>query len=90
MTVKIPFNAFLFSYRPRCRPRYIVCAAIIVLIVIAVLVAYFLGAFTKQTTVEELYPPNPVRLPKPSPSTLHTFKKAAVCADGPPCAEIGK
>ncbi|KAF2884624.1 hypothetical protein ILUMI_21545 [Ignelater luminosus] len=74
---------------PRCRPRYLVCASLIILIIICILVAYFLGAFNKDT-VEELIPPNPRILPKPSHSTLHTFKKAAVCADGPPCAEIGK
>lgn len=34
--------------------------------------------------------PNPSERMPPSISTLRVFKKAAVCSDGPSCAEIGK
>jgi hypothetical protein len=37
-----------------------------------------------------LVPPNPETPLPPSNSQERHFKKAAVCSDGPPCAEIGK
>ncbi|KAL1132133.1 hypothetical protein AAG570_010090 [Ranatra chinensis] len=37
-----------------------------------------------------LVPPNPETSPRPSPSLLHKFTKAAVCTDGPPCSKIGR
>lgn len=38
----------------------------------------------------ELVPPDPEQQPKPSWSKLRSFKHGAVCADGEPCALIGK
>ncbi|KAJ8680276.1 hypothetical protein QAD02_016063, partial [Eretmocerus hayati] len=38
----------------------------------------------------ELVPPDPEVQPPQSWSKLRTFKRGAVCADGPPCALIGK
>lgn len=61
------------------------------ILIIAIIIAYFLGAFektTQKTTV--LVPPNPQKPLPPSSSKLHRFQKAAVCADAPVCAEIGK
>ncbi|KAK5641806.1 hypothetical protein RI129_010353 [Pyrocoelia pectoralis] len=77
-------------WRPRCRPLHLVMLLFGIL-VIAIIIAYFLGAFEKttpKTTV--LVPPNPQKPLPPSSSKLHRFQKAAVCADAPVCAEIGK
>ncbi|KAI4456654.1 gamma glutamyl transpeptidase [Holotrichia oblita] len=48
-----------------------------------------MGAFSNKVG-HFLSPPNPVTPTKPSGSQLHIFNKAAVCADGIPCAKIGK
>lgn len=39
---------------------------------------------------KNLIPPDPVETQPPSWSELRTFKRGAVCADGVPCAVIGK
>ena len=49
----------------------------------------FSGSQEVQST-EELVPPDPERQPPASWSKLRIFKKSAVCADGAPCALIGK
>lgn len=48
-----------------------------------------MGVFTKKKK-SDVEPDNPLTPLPPSVSKLHMFNKAAVCADGPPCAEIGK
>lgn len=68
---------------------YIIAIALVLLVAAAVLIAHLLGAFDKKGC-DGLCPPNPTKRLPPSPSKLHTFQKAAVCADGPPCAEIGR
>ncbi|XP_045477237.1 glutathione hydrolase 1 proenzyme-like isoform X2 [Harmonia axyridis] len=75
--------------RPRIRTSYIV-AGVVVVLVVGFVVAYSLGAFKKKDGKNDLIPPNPHKPLPPSASRQHTFTKAAVCADGPPCAEIGK
>lgn len=76
-------------WRPKCRPIYMVLL-LLGLLVLALIIAYFLGAFDKEPKTAVLVPPNPTKQLPPSPSKLHTFQKAAVCADAPVCAEIGK
>lgn len=64
--------------------------ALVILVCLGVGVAFLAGAFKNNKCDDDLCPPNPTsRLPL-SGSKLHRFKKAAVCADGPPCAEIGR
>lgn len=54
-------------------------------------VATYMGVFTKKKKPTDRSDiKNPTKPLPPSSSTLHLFKKAAVCADGPPCAEIGR
>ncbi|KAK9883484.1 hypothetical protein WA026_001658 [Henosepilachna vigintioctopunctata] len=95
-TVKNPMNDHMATnnstniVRPRIKKPYIFLF-IVAAIVICIIVAYFLGAFKRTTLVKEvLIPPNPKTYAFTSPSKLHSFSKAAVCADGPPCAEIGR
>ncbi|XP_044758770.1 glutathione hydrolase 1 proenzyme-like isoform X2 [Coccinella septempunctata] len=76
--------------RPRVRTAYIVIGIAVVIVVVLAII-YSFGVFKKTKDARtELSPPNPRKSLPPSASKLHTFTKAAVCADGPPCAEIGK
>lgn len=67
---------------------------IIIVIIIILGVLGYMGVFTKnKKTLDDNKKstiPNPVKQLPPSVSSLHVFNKAAVCADGPPCAEIGR
>lgn len=49
-----------------------------------------MGIFARKKATDRSSIPNPTKELPPSKSSLHVFKKAAVCADGPPCAEIGR
>lgn len=70
---------------PKVRKPY-VFLTIIIVILIGIVLAYSLGVFKQsKPTINDPKAPLP-----PSASRLHVFKKAAVCADGPPCAEIGR
>lgn len=78
---------------PRLKKRYIL-GTIGILIIVGLLVgAYYSGAFDQKQTKDdeaELKPANPtVPLPS-SKSVMRVFKRAAVCADSPICAEVGK
>ncbi|KAJ3625080.1 hypothetical protein MTP99_018648 [Tenebrio molitor] len=75
---------------PRVKKRCLIFAIILVIICASIGFAYHYGLFSKDKEDEELRPPNPVKALQSSPSSLHRFKKAAVCADGAACAEIGK
>ncbi|XP_018319317.1 glutathione hydrolase 1 proenzyme isoform X2 [Agrilus planipennis] len=77
-----------------CRPslsrgKKIGILALILLILVCFLVAFLLRTLANDDN-KELVPPNPTKQLPSSASKLKIFKKAAVCADGPPCAEIGK
>ncbi|XP_043484623.1 scoloptoxin SSD14-like isoform X2 [Leptopilina heterotoma] len=54
-----------------------------------ILIPTIVGVFNTNQD-EKLIPPDPEYSQPPSWSVLRKFKKAAVCADGPPCALIGK
>lgn len=73
-------------FRPIFKKKYLLGFAAVIIIIIIVALVYKYGG-SKQ---EGLVPPNPTKKLPPSASTLHFFNKAAVCADGVPCAEIGK
>ncbi|KAL3273289.1 hypothetical protein HHI36_014743 [Cryptolaemus montrouzieri] len=79
---------FTSDVEPRIKISYILIG-IVALVIICLAVAYSLGIF-KRTGKNILVPPNPKKSLPPSASRLHVFSKAAVCADGPPCAEIGR
>ncbi|XP_069703079.1 scoloptoxin SSD14-like isoform X2 [Periplaneta americana] len=75
--------------RPKLQKRYLVAAGVVL--------ALCLGAGVVQLGIKLcskpkplLMPPNPEYPLPPSASVEHRFKKAAVCSDGPPCAEIGR
>lgn len=82
-------NVVFLIFRPRIKTKYVVILVILVLICIGLGTAHLMGAFSKKVG-HLLSPPNPVTPIKPSASQLHIFNKAAVCADGIPCAKIGK
>ncbi|KAK9679351.1 hypothetical protein QE152_g40097 [Popillia japonica] len=82
-------NKDILLTTPRIKTKYVVILVILVLICIGLGTAHLMGAFSKKVG-HLLSPPNPVTPIKPSASQLHIFNKAAVCADGIPCAKIGK
>nr|XP_023018346.1 glutathione hydrolase 1 proenzyme-like [Leptinotarsa decemlineata] len=67
--------------------------AIIIVLVSIIALMYYAGTVEEYKDKEDenqLVPPNPTRPLPPSGSIMHFFQKAAVCADGPLCAKIGK
>ncbi|XP_011634709.1 glutathione hydrolase 1 proenzyme-like [Pogonomyrmex barbatus] len=66
-----------------------VVAAVIIVIIIG-LIAYARSGASDSRNGEFLVPPDPENLQPPSWSKLRTFRRSAVCADGAPCAVIGK
>ncbi|XP_018561172.1 glutathione hydrolase 1 proenzyme isoform X2 [Anoplophora glabripennis] len=74
---------------PRLKRKYIIGTAIILLIIILIVLAYCTDVFSPKQK-SQLVPPNPTKPLPPSASKMYVYKKAAVCSDGPPCAEIGK
>ncbi|XP_022916451.1 glutathione hydrolase 1 proenzyme-like isoform X2 [Onthophagus taurus] len=75
--------------KPRIKTRYAVLIALIVLLCLCLGLAHVMGAFSKNTT-KVFNPPAVLKPLPPSPSRLHVFEKAAVCADAAACARIGK
>ncbi|CAH2003883.1 unnamed protein product [Acanthoscelides obtectus] len=75
--------------RPRARRKYIIAPVILVIVIVILVLAFTTNVFSKKTH-GVLVPPNPTKPLPPSASTLHVMDKGAICADGPPCAEIGK
>ncbi|XP_028046427.2 scoloptoxin SSD14 [Monomorium pharaonis] len=67
-----------------------VVAALIIAIIIGLSVHARSGTSDSQNKNEFLVPPDPENFQPPSWSKLRTFKRGAVCADGAPCAVIGK
>ncbi|VEN37571.1 unnamed protein product [Callosobruchus maculatus] len=76
----------------KARKKYVIAAVILVLVIVILVLAFATNVFSKKesTKEEKLVPPNPTKPLPSSASRLHVFEKGAVCADGPPCAEIGK
>lgn len=84
----------LFLSRSRFRAQHvIIIGAIVAALIIAVIIG--LSAYARSSTSDSrndefLVPPDPESFQPPSWSKLRTFKRGAVCADGAPCAVIGK
>nr|CAI5856574.1 unnamed protein product [Callosobruchus analis] len=80
------------SQKTKARKKYVLAAVILVLVIVILVLAFATNVFSKKesTKEEKLVPPNPTKPLPPSASRLHVFEKGAVCADGPPCAEIGR
>nr|CAH7730602.1 unnamed protein product [Callosobruchus chinensis] len=76
----------------KARKKYVIAAVILMLVIVILVLAFATNVFSKKesTKEEKLVPPNPTKPLPPSASRLHVFEKGAVCADGAPCAEIGK
>ncbi|XP_011171809.1 scoloptoxin SSD14 isoform X2 [Solenopsis invicta] len=72
----------------------IIIGAVVAALIIAVIIG--LSAYARSGTSDSrnenefLMPPDPESFQPPSWSKLRTFKRGAVCADGAPCAVIGK
>lgn len=87
-------NVLLFPSRSRFRVQHvIIIGAVVAALIIAVIIG--LSAYARSSTSdprndEFLMPPDPEGFQPPSWSKLRTFKRGAVCADGAPCAVIGK
>ncbi|KAJ9577927.1 hypothetical protein L9F63_025212, partial [Diploptera punctata] len=75
---------------PKFQKRYILIAGAILLICFAGVIIQISIKLSNSKKIIGLVPPNPeVPLPA-SGSVEHRFTTAAVCSDGPPCAEIGR
>ncbi|XP_060521433.1 glutathione hydrolase 1 proenzyme-like isoform X2 [Cylas formicarius] len=80
-------------WRPSIKKRYVLGTIAILVILAVILAAYYTGVFAEKKQEDDesnLMPPNPTAPLPPSASVMHVFKRSAVCADSPPCAEIGK
>lgn len=84
----------LFLSRSRFRVQHvIIIGAVVAALIIAIVIG--LSAYARNSTSDSrndefLVPPDPESFQPPSWSKLRTFNRAAVCADGAPCAVIGK
>jgi len=87
-------NILLLFFRSRFRIHHvIIIGAIVAALIIAIIIG--LSAYARNSTSDSqdnefLVPPDPESFQPPSWSKLRTFKRGAVCADGAPCAVIGK
>lgn len=62
-----------------------------VILAVIILAARLYGKqLTRYIEEDELIPPDPETAQPPSWSQLRTFQRGAACADGAPCAVIGK
>ncbi|XP_032675848.1 scoloptoxin SSD14-like isoform X2 [Odontomachus brunneus] len=84
--------------KSRCRVRQLVLIiAAITALLFGAIIGFSIGSIQcicgrdlDSQSDEILMPPDPENLQPPSWSELRTFKNGAVCADGAPCAVIGK
>ncbi|XP_070172184.1 scoloptoxin SSD14 [Polyergus mexicanus] len=68
----------------------VIIGAIVAALLIAVIGLGIYGTSDISQKDDSLIPPDPETVQPPSWSKLRTFKHGAVCADGAPCAVIGK
>ncbi|KAG5896978.1 hypothetical protein JTB14_018493 [Gonioctena quinquepunctata] len=78
-------------------PQYEIPRGAIVSLVLSIIILLYyangisnIDAKENENDDSKLVPLNPFKALPPSASKMHFFEKAAVCADGPICAEIGK
>ncbi|KAL7294184.1 hypothetical protein TKK_0012205 [Trichogramma kaykai] len=83
---------YYYWHKPyRTRKRWIIGGFVVAGALLTIIVASSLyGSSHGTKKIGELVPPDPEQPPPPSASKPRAFKRAAVCADGPPCAFIGK
>ncbi|EFN71634.1 Gamma-glutamyltranspeptidase 1 [Camponotus floridanus] len=74
----------------KSRHRVRSCAIVTISTIIAALVIAVIALSVSGTSQSDECPPDPESVQPPSWSKLRTFKRGAVCADGAPCAVIGK
>ncbi|XP_029158827.1 glutathione hydrolase 1 proenzyme-like isoform X2 [Nylanderia fulva] len=74
----------------KSRRRARSCAIVIIGCVVVAFVVIGVGVYGISQRDESLIPPDPESVQPPSWSKLRSFKRGAVCADGAPCAVIGK
>lgn len=85
----LPFNISRF------RTKGVIIIGIVVAVILKIIIAVGLYAIHDSLKYREndgstLVPPDPENIQPPSWSKLRVFKRGAVCADGAPCAVIGK
>ncbi|XP_046836284.1 scoloptoxin SSD14-like isoform X1 [Vespa crabro] len=78
----------------RFRTKGVIIIGIVVAVILKIIIAVGLYAIHDSLRYREnegiLFPPDPENNQPPSWSKLRVFKRGAVCADGAPCAVIGK
>lgn len=96
-TTEVPSLSIHYCFFSRSQFRVqhvIIIGAVVAALIIAVIIG--LSAYARSGTSDSrnenefLMPPDPESFQPPSWSKLRTFKRGAVCADGAPCAVIGK
>lgn len=91
MVVGILMKFCFYCYSLTGKQRCIVITVLVGLIIGILVFLYANDYFSKSSTQkEELVPPDPISPLPPSASKLRVFKKAAVCVDAAPCAEVGR
>ncbi|XP_017770754.1 PREDICTED: gamma-glutamyltranspeptidase 1-like isoform X2 [Nicrophorus vespilloides] len=78
------------SCSPRLKKSVVLPVVAVILVIIVIVILYLTGVLGSENETTTTSPANPTMPMRPSVSSLHTFSKAAVCADGPPCAQIGQ
>ncbi|XP_024941854.1 uncharacterized protein LOC107268717 [Cephus cinctus] len=68
----------------------LVAAVLILATILGVTLSGSSSSLQETAEADSLIPPDPLEAPPPSWSRLRQFKRGAVCADGAPCALIGK
>ncbi|XP_038210098.1 glutathione hydrolase 1 proenzyme-like isoform X1 [Zerene cesonia] len=83
------FSHDRYPSKPTKLKTKLVIGGLVTIVILSALSGYFIGrADYKNRKLAE--PPDPVVPLPPSPSWLHTFKRAAVCTDAPHCSDIGR
>lgn len=70
------------------KQKFIVIGVLLGLATLSLVLYY--NSFDQWDQKELRVPTDPEFSLPPSPSILRVFKRGAVCADGPPCSDIGK
>lgn len=84
---------FLFLFRPYVTTKNILIAGVVLAtVVLSIIAVCSVYGTDREVAIQENEetPPDPETPLPPSWSKLRVFKRGAVCADGAPCAVVGK
>lgn len=83
--IHICFYCYSLTAKQRC-----IIITVLIGLVVGLLIFFYANNYFSNSSTEELVPPDPISPLPLSASKLRVFKKAAVCVDAAPCAEVGR